>query len=529
MKRSLLALVLLIVAVAATAQSNIYSAWSNFPQDPTFFPLAVWLQGPTGTPGFVGGYPDVAMAMKAAKMNVLLGLDGGNGGFGWPSAFGTDCGAYGICGEFKLLVNNGLYVIPTVHLNPDGTGVPPTNTTAANTIASVLSLAGCPSGPNCKYVIGWNLGDEPHCSDSTNYSVQGPAATYLPALVPALQADQDSTRPYLENFLDFVFGHGTCWPPTSATNTAALQAISIGSADTYPLNSAYNTASNIPFVTGQTQDAMWINGWITAQMVARGRSGQPIWMYVDTGDNEYGNALGGGSACSESTNLCTPDNHEYRTPPEQVNADVWNVIINGAMGIEWFCHDLNGTQVANSFCLGATNSGEGSIAQSVANNITYVNGAVLNFAPQLNSPVLARCTMQHGPNASYNVAQYTDYYTSCSNGILTMSTGTPTVPGSAIIKNYNGTLYLFADSDRNGSALMTFTLSGYGGATATVVYDSNAQYDPAHSSMGATFPLNSNGQFSDQFGANGHNYEPKIYKITRGGPLAPTGLTATVQ
>ena len=124
---------------------------------------------------------------------------------------------------------------------------------------------------------------------------------------------------------------------------------------------------------------------------------------------------------------------------------------------------------------------------------------------------------------------YNDFNTSCTNGILTMSTGAASVPGSAIVKNYNGTAYLFADSDRNGQATMTFTLTGYSGATVTVVYDSNAQYDPAHSSVGTKFTLDANGRFSDTFGANGHNYQPKIYSITPGGPAAPTGLTATVQ
>jgi hypothetical protein len=109
-----------------------------------------------------------------------------------------------------------------------------------------------------------------------------------------------------------------------------------------------------------------------------------------------------------------------------------------------------------------------------------------------------------------------------------MSTGTSTVPGSALVRNYNGTLYLFADSDRNGSATMTFTLSGYAGAKATVVYDSDAKYDPTHSSVGNTFTLNSSGQFSDTFGANSDNYQPKIYTISAPGPTAPSGLKATV-
>ena len=184
--------------------------------------------------------------------------------------------------------------------------------------------------------------------------------------------------------------------------------------------------------------------------------------------------------------------------------------------------------MAHNFCLGPTIQSNGvaladaAVASAKLSNVTYIDTTILNFAPQLNSAVLGGCTMN-------TRAGYTGYTTSCTNGILTMSTGTSTVPGSAIVKSYNGTPYLFADSDRNGQATMTFTLSGHAGATATVVYDSNAQYDPSNSSVGTSFTLNGSGQFSDTFGANGHNYQPKIYRITSGGPAAPTGLTAIVQ
>jgi hypothetical protein len=273
---------------------------------------------------------------------------------------------------------------------------------------------------------------------------------------------------------------------------------------------------------------MWIQGWSVNQFIANGRTNQPIWAYVDTGTNELGYSSQNSGNCNTSANICTSDNHEYRATAEQVNAEVWMSIINGAMGIEYFCDDtsLSTGGTAYDFCLGNTLSGEGSVAGAIASNLTYINGTILSYAPELNSSVSGRCTMNTG-------TVYTSRTTSCSNGILTMSTSNSSVPGSAIVKNYNGTLYLFADSDRNGSTTMNFTLAGYAGQTATVVYDSNAKYDPTHSSVGTAFALNGSGQFSDTFGANGHNYQPKIYKITGAssgtGPQAPTNLNAIVQ
>jgi len=517
MNRLVATIALLLLPACLFAQSNIYSSWPNFPQNSNFFPLVVWLQGPTGSLGSNAPYPNVAAAMKATKMNVLLAIDGGNSGGGWPSAFGVDCGASGNCGQFAALVQNGIYLIPTVSY---------TDNTSANSIASVQAVA--TSLNASQYLIGYNLGDEPWCTQNT---AQGPAMSSLGTLIPQLQT-YDSTRPFFLNFTDFVFGHGACWPTNNPTNISALQAISVGSFDVYPVTGPWNGNSNIPVVAGQAQDSMWINGWTVAQMVAWGRANQPIWAYVDPGDNELGYPMGNGSVCTQSTNLCTPDNHEYRATAEQVSAEIWMSLINGAMGIEYFCHDtsLATGLTSYNFCLGSTTSGEGAVAAAIASNLTYVNTTILSFAPQLNSPVLGRCTMNRNSGVGTGtIPVYNDFNTSCTNGILTMSTGAASVPGSAIVKNYNGTAYLFADSDRNGQATMTFTLTGYSGATVTVVYDSNAQYDPAHSSVGTKFTLDANGRFSDTFGANGHNYQPKIYSITPGGPAAPTGLTATVQ
>jgi hypothetical protein len=491
MRRSFIAIAsLLLAASTLEAQTNLYSSWSNFPQSPNFFPIAIFSQDPTWSMGTGAPYSSIAAAIKGTKINTILQVENG-----YPSAFGVDPG-----GRYQTLISNGIYFIPKADT---------TSNTSPTSIASYQAIVSAESGS--QYLIGYNLGDEPTCA------VMGTFPTLLSTV-----SSYDSTRPLFWNFTDWEFGHGACYPATTPTNSTALQAISVGSFDVYPMTSPWNGASSIPSVTGQPQDGMWINGWSVEQFVALGRANQPVWAFVDTGTTELAYSSQSGSVCNASTNLCTPDNHEYRATPEQVNAEVWMSIINGATGIEYFCDDTNlAGQTAYNFCLGATISGEGSAAAAIASNLTYIDTTVLSYAPQLNSPVAGFCTMNNG-------TLYTNYTTSCSKGILTMSTGTSNVPGSAIIKNYNGTLYLFADSDRNGSATMTFTLSGYAGTTAKVVYDSNAQYDPAHSSVGSTFTLNASGQFSDTFGASGHNYQPKIYMISTAGPVAPTSLKATV-
>jgi hypothetical protein len=495
MRRSFIAIpCLLLAASACTAQTNRYSSWSNFPQSPNFFPIAIFAQDPTWSMGTGAPYSSAAAALSGTKINIVLPVQS------YPTTFGVDPG-----GRFQTLITNGIYFIPLA----DTTG-----NTSATSVASYEAIASAESGS--QYLIGYTLGDEPTCT------VMGT----FPTVVPTVQA-YDKTRPLFWNFTDWVFGHGSCYPASTPTNITALQTISAGSFDVYPMTSPWNGASNIPLVTGQPMDAMWINGWSVEQFVALGRANQPVWAFVDTGTTELAYSSQNSSVCSASTNLCTPDNHEYRATPEQVNAEVWMGIINGATGIEYFCDDTNlAGQTAYNFCLGATiengsGTADATAAAAIASNLTYIDTTVLSYAPQLNSSISGICTMNNG-------TLYTNYTTSCTNGILTMSTGTSTVPGSALVRNYNGTLYLFADSDRNGSATMTFTLSGYAGATAKVVYDADTQYDPAHSSVGTTFTLNASGQFSDTFGANGDNYQPKIYTISSAGPAAPSGLKASV-
>ena len=226
---------------------------------------------------------------------------------------------------------------------------------------------------------------------------------------------------------------------------------------------------------------------------------------VTGGAPSYGSTAG--SDCVESVNLCVVNGNEYRTTPEEVNAEVWASIINGANGIEYFCHDSTDF----GFCLNAGKTAAGAI---VAANLTNVNKHLRDHAIVLNSKTTGICSMQQPLNMSTLSSLATT--TSCTNGILTMATSDPTVPGMAITKlRHNGWTYLIGQSDRRSAngATFTFTLQGLGGKHATVVYDSNAQYHPMYSSEKRSFTLDSTGHFSDTLGTNGSNYQVKMYRI----------------
>ncbi len=213
-----------------------------------------------------------------------------------------------------------------------------------------------------------------------------------------------------------------------------------------------------------------------------------------------GGTGGGAGGCNATANICVPQGNEYRATAKQVNSEVWNAIINGANGIEWFCDDTKSL----SFCLGDGSGGDSSLASAIAANLTYINSNIATYATVLNLTPTGICSMQN-----FNLSTSSN----CQNGNLSMATDTVAVPGCARVTVFNGVTYLFAMSDRRGRATMTFKLASLAGKTAMVVYDSNGQYDHSHSSLGIKHPLDATAKFSDAFGANNDDYQIKIYTV----------------
>jgi len=478
-----------VLSGATSTPSYAASTWSNYPQSPNYFPSVLFWQILSTT---IPGYSSFLAAMNGTGMNTLLTLNGPNGGMWSPSSFGVDSAGY-----LSQIAAAGVYLIPQVNATtaPCGSGASYVgNLTPNNTdICSVASYQALIANTGLtSTIIGYQMADEPETVSCTNYPMSG-----IPGQV-AIYKGYDSTRPFFMNSTNYIVYSGLCNPFTLNTNYMA--AISIGSFDMYPLTSpwfAHNVAG-----TGSPVDSMWVQGWSVAQMISERPAGAPFWVNVDSGTDELGFSSQNSFTCTPATNTCTNGSVTIweRAPANLVNAEVWISIINGAVGIEWFCQD---SAWGSAGCMGEGGSAGALAAQA---NVTYVNSNLKTFAPVLNSTTVGICTMNTG-------ITYTSYTTSCSNGILTMSTGTSTVPGSALVKSYAGATYLIAQPARYGSAAFTFTLTGLAGKTATVIYDSNSQYDAAHTTLGATAVLSSSAQFVDTLGANGDNYQVKIYKI----------------
>jgi len=498
--RTLLLFAALLLTTAASPIVNVvvsgsgpYSGWSSYPQSASFFPLSVWRQNPNIIMGSGAPYSTQPAAMLGTGMNIYLDADNGAAGSWSPTGFGA--GDQG--GGFSTIYNAGLYFIPQISVGAGSNCVAATtptsgacvpNQTANNSIASIEALAS--SVGHLGNIIGWNLGDEPESVSCTNWPMSA-----IPGQVATVKVF-DSTRPLFLNSTNYIFNSGICNP--SSLNSKYMAAISVGSMDDYPNTDPWH----ISCCTGTPLDQMWRQGWTIHQMMAQRAPGAPFWAAVETGTDELAFSSQNGFTCTPATETCTKGSVtiEERATPAQVDAEVWLSIINGATGITYFCDDSTGYSV----CLGQTGS---ALAMGIQANLAYINSQITAWAPEINATTVGACTMISGTS-------YSNFTTSCSNGSLSVSTGNSSMPASAMLKSYGGKHYLFAQPARNGTGALAFIVSGAAGGSAVIAYDSDSHYDAANSSLGTTIPIDSSGQFIDTFGANGDNYEVKIYQIT---------------
>jgi hypothetical protein len=550
-----IALTLQLLSPAARAAS-LYDPWPNGPpHSPDFFPIAVWYQAPAAA-GSYGKYGSQAAAAAGEHINIFMAFAGRRGlPHLWPERFGGDEG------ELEAIKAHHLYAI-------GGLETPYTENTSPLSVASALALA--KSIGATANLIGYNAGDEPDCKKRELTTAMMKSFTaYDPTRVIAYNQLHWMTAPAFEKCLD--------------QSIATLQAVSIASADLYPLTDPW-VGNSLGFPKSDflsvPNDTLFMQGIMTEGLIHYGRRGQPVWPFVDSGSDELGMSLGGNafdgavdggsnvltmagrwskftaawiglavsgkglpphtrivgvkdethavmssaaaaasahetirvtggvhdSDCIERLNLCVVQGNEYRATPAQVNAEVWTTLINGAHGIEYFCHDRDSA----AFCLGDTRAGRA--AAIVQQNLTFINATVLKFAPVLNAPTTGMCSMQH-QNYTTGAGWSTTRW--CANGVLTMTTANPLVPGLALVKQLGPVTYVLAQSDRRsaGGAVFAFKIAGTGSKTAKIVYDSDARYDPVHSAEGRTFRIDGAGGFSDTIGAENDDYQVKIYAI----------------
>jgi len=444
--------------------SAFYGPFSHgIPTSTAFFPIGVWYQDPSGG-NVPAPYTDQAQAFKAMGINVFVGVSQANG-LDWPESYGADQG------EMAAAAAEGIYVVGggDPSCSPANTGRDPCDTDHASVDSVQKLLASLPAS-DARYFAGYQWTDEPACNVKVTSEVSAIHSEDPTRMTYANEGAWAADLP--NNDIGAPSGSGLTSAQCLSDAEANLVAPSIVSSDDYALTDPWHSS----LCAGA--NCIYLYGKSASTMRALAGPAQPVWSFIETGTDDLGLSSQNG-ACNVTKNLCANGN-EVAATPAQVNSSAWDAIINGANGIEWFC---DGT-VAYDACAGGGTQGrpaaKGSPTYGIAANLTYIDHTIENFAPELNSP--------NTPGLSVSSA----------------------LPMSTMLKDVDGTYYLFAESGRDGTAAATFRDPALAGATATLVYNSAAEYGPDVYDV-PLHHLTTAGVFSATFGPQ---YQVKVYKIT---------------
>jgi hypothetical protein len=257
-------------------------------------------------------------------------------------------------------------------------------------------------------IIGWMHGDEPDNAQS-----RGRGRGYGPPIAPEeiiadYQAirERDPSRPVLLNL-----GQGVAWDGWYGrgvrTNHPEDYAEYVKGCDIASFD-IYPACHGNPEIAGK----LWYVPFGVERLRRWTAPEQVVWN------------------CIETTRISS----DRKATPQQVRSEVWMSIIHGSMGIIYFAHEFR-PQFNEDALLDD---------EEMRVSVAAINRELRDLAPVLNAPTVAgRCTVN-----SVN----------------------PAVPVDAMLKEWEGALYLFAAATRDGSTRVTFSLAGLTGSAEATVY-----------------------------------------------------------
>lgn len=402
-------------AGSATASFTVVSPIAVTSSGAVQYPIGVWMQDPLR----VRNNQINAVNYKNIGINTFFGL------WGWPSEAAKYPG-YDLPAA-QALQANGM----KVYAGSDQTAVDWNN--ANPQFASTF--------------VGYLLGDEPDMNkvsgDATLAAASMPDA--WKAAGDALHA-ADPSRLIYANFgkgfaLDPWGGYHVNPGPTEADDFAKyVEPISVMSSDYYAVTDPYEALSD---------HGIWGYGRAVTNTI-RNAGSRPVYGFVE--------------ASAPFTQGQVANNLAGTMPPAMIMPAVWEMVVHGAQGIIYFCHDFSNGGAVEDGCLADPGM---PAAMSAA------NAAVQAYADVLASPTVAGTT----------------------------ATSDGSVPVVTLTKQWGGATYVFAMSDGNSSypsgqaVNSTITVPGAPSGTVQVLTD------------GRTLTM-TNGQFTDHFNA----YELHIYR-----------------
>jgi len=291
------------------------------------------------------------------------------------------------------------------------------------------------AAPNSNLIRGWTFMDEPDNAQPKAGGGWGPCVL-PPVIVDRYRnlRSQDNTKPVYLNLGQGVVnekwvGRGEVCGHHDEHYAEYIRGADIVSYDVYPVN------SKLP---------LWYVGEGVKRLRKWANYEKPVWNWIET----------------------TAIRQGPKPTPAEIKAEVWMSIIQGSMGVGYFCHQFKPVEDP------ARPLHDPETREALA----AINGQITSLARVLNERPVA-------------------------DGV-TVSSSNPTTPVDTLLKRHGGETYLFAVGARpGGETEATFRLRGCRTTTVTVLGESRTI-------------LAVRGSFQDRF----TDYQVHLYKI----PFDPT-------
>jgi parallel beta-helix repeat protein len=268
------------------------------------FPIGVWLQHALGNMRNNGQYDSVNY--KSAGVNTYVGI--------WKFPYSGWADAEDSAAALTQLKELGIKVY------------------AGSDQSAVDWLAAHPEYANT--VVGYLLGDEP---EMNKVNVTDPSQHLLDPSMPdgwkaagdAIRS-ADGNRGRYANFgkgfaLDPWVGYSILPGPTQADDFAKyVEPLTVLSSDFYGITDPWESANN---------HGIWTYGRAVSNTLKYAGT-RPVWGFVEA-SAPFNETENGGQGSQRAI--------AFRMPPNYIMPIVWNMVVHGARGIIYFCHDFSTT------------------------------------------------------------------------------------------------------------------------------------------------------------------------------------------
>ena len=398
-----------VTLVEPDGGADYFGRWSNsFPVDPRFFPVGVWAES----------FQDDQQTRDRMDAYRGMGINTFVEPYGWPESIDRYA-----AGKHLYSIGDGgaAKAASKTTDEPDWRGCFGTNGVwnemSADHRARVAAKDPSGLGREC-----WTIGDDWGTRED------GPTSPEFMQAWSDVVREDDPTRPVFNQHTKLArAGHPTPgvedWWVDRDTAERFAAAADIVSNDWYIIPDPWTVNAIKTFVTDDPRypDGVWVgNVWEEHDAAQRLRAhaghSKPVWMFVSTSN---------GGGC------------DYYPTPEDVNAVVWNQLIGGARGIEYFNHDFCDQYGTTARALLTDHP----YYRSIRAQVSETNDRIGALAPVLN-------------------ADFAEGYASVAKGAA-----------NVMVKYHGGNWYVFAAPTSRDAQEIAIDLAEVGGGTAEVLFE----------------------------------------------------------